>query len=814
LHKLVFEMRHSLREVSNAIVRPVGKTMNALIELFEKMAKEFNEWTEDVKEFLRDNQYVQEIKDMLDRIWHYIKVYTNFNEMKKTVKEYMRSFNENYDSVMDTYSTWMDTLMDYSIIRSIYAAIEPVIDEVVTFDVRDIINRIVEYATEMADGQAISEYLPKVTYYNLEEGQVELQVPLPVKASSLEDLVNKLEPSRMRVYLRNLKERVNDILGSDGHISEGLWEQEGTRRAPSANEAMHLGEAHKSTAYLLGDKHVLTFDGRVMSLVADCEYLLARDFLSDKFTVTATFVKNGGQTVLNSIKTVFRKQTIRFSLNGQVTVNEQATELPYQHMDTFEGQALITAKRTDHGVVLRTFDGVEVTCDWYYRVCAVTLPGHYHGHSNGLLGSNDNEPSNDLHMPNGEMNEDVSKFADSWAVRGASCKAQEAQPANPSETLLSECDNLFRMRSSPLRTCFRRVAPRAFHTMCQYEKCNATAAYIHACKQVDIEVEMPEECLRCEHPQKGSNELFLGGASKEIRDEDIKKSADILFVVEERKCMEFAKDKIVSEIADKVVSQLSNYQHIKYGVIGFGGDEIHNSPHFHTGNNAINFDKSGLQTAVESLEFADEDTNAQAVDPISAIHYAATSYPFRPTVAKVVVLMTCTECGYEIDYYDVQQELLQRNVHLHVFTTQPIEVVDAHSHELIGFSATTMYTTSGGEQAQLRQSLSSPHDSCTVLAQEVNGTVWTMQDKEAAVFSLPSHTIGRAIDVQQEAASECQLCECDSFEMAPRTQCVPCAVAQPMSLTGNSFFNVPYIKLRQTLKKAQQSLGAVDQWLI
>ena len=58
-------MRHSLREVSHAIVRPLGKTMNALVELFEKMAKEFNEWAEDVKEFLRDNEYVQEIKGKL-----------------------------------------------------------------------------------------------------------------------------------------------------------------------------------------------------------------------------------------------------------------------------------------------------------------------------------------------------------------------------------------------------------------------------------------------------------------------------------------------------------------------------------------------------------------------------------------------------------------------------------------------------------------------------------------------------------------------------------------------------------------------------
>jgi hypothetical protein len=45
--------------------------------------------------------------DTLDRIWQYIKKYTNYNDMKKSVKEYMRSMNDNYESAMDTYTTWM-----------------------------------------------------------------------------------------------------------------------------------------------------------------------------------------------------------------------------------------------------------------------------------------------------------------------------------------------------------------------------------------------------------------------------------------------------------------------------------------------------------------------------------------------------------------------------------------------------------------------------------------------------------------------------------------------------------------------------------
>jgi hypothetical protein len=58
----VFEVRRSIKDVTNAIVRPIGKSADALIELIEKLAKEINEWTEDVKEFLRNNEYVQQIK--------------------------------------------------------------------------------------------------------------------------------------------------------------------------------------------------------------------------------------------------------------------------------------------------------------------------------------------------------------------------------------------------------------------------------------------------------------------------------------------------------------------------------------------------------------------------------------------------------------------------------------------------------------------------------------------------------------------------------------------------------------------------------
>jgi len=137
---------------------------------------------------------------------------------------------------------------------------------------------------------------------------------------------------------------------------------------------------------------------------------------------------------------------------------------------------------------------------------------------------------------------------------------------------------------------------------------------------------------------------------------------------------------------------------------------------------------------------------------------------------------------------------------------------EQHEQEWLGFSASAMYTLAG-ERTAARASLSMPHDSCTVLAQEVAGTVWSVHDEESSVLTMPVSVIATKT-LSSFDAHTCLMCECDAFELAPRTTCVTCEVPVPQSLAGSSFFNVPYIKLRQTLKKAQEKLGVVDAWLM
>jgi hypothetical protein len=339
--------------------------------------------------------------------------------------------------------------------------------------------------------------------------------------------------------------------------------------------------------------------------------------------------------------------------------------------------------------------------------------------------------------------------------------------------------------------------------------CNVTASYISACREVGIELFMPDHCLKCNNP---GTPMFTGGMTDVVDSQmAIGKQADIVFVVEEQPCMQFAKEKI-DDVANKIQNTLRGFN-VRYGLIGYNGVGVHNQPHLHTGDHQINFDKNGLRKAIaELVSDVDVDSDSER-DPLEAVSYAATDYGFRPRAMKTIVLWTCKQCGAQYDYYDTQSELLQRGIQLHVMTTERIEIDQPHNAELMGFDASKMFTTNG-EKTDLRQSLVAPHDACTVLAQETAGTVWTVADQQSSVFSVPSETMGKCLKTKHNARS-CLTCECDSFELAPRQVCYPCDVPTPVSLSsGPSFFNVPYIKLRNTFRKAQKTLGRFDAWLI
>jgi hypothetical protein len=659
--------------------------------------------------------------------------------------------------------------------------------------------------------------MPRVTVYNPREGKFEVEIPLPVKVRSLEDLYNRMEPRQLTDGFERFTTSFSDLFKRDGPISQELQTRKGIRRPKSAGD--DTDETHRSTAYILDDgrhSNILTFDGHSYSVSHACKLLLAGDFVDDRFTIQGQFHHHQNKMHLRKLTFTFKDVDIDITDDGKVLIDGTEVELPWQKMDEFQGTPIVSVKRKDHGVVVRTFDGIVLKRDWYYAITAVSLPGYYHGHSTGVLGSNDNEHANDIDLPNGDGNEDMGAFLDAYRMDDT-C---DVKPLGAHQLDKPQfCEDMFRMRQSPLKTGFRRVPPGSFYNMCtESSKCNVTAAYIAACTSVGIELDMPEECLSCtapnsrvrRHSRRSVAGGFTGGQTRRL-ESTIVKNVDVVFVVMEQPQMQFVREKIL-DAAQKITETLSGFNSVRFGVIGFHGTGVHNKPHFHTGNYKINFDMDGLRKAVAELDFSDLMEDAEEQDPLAAVDFTTMKYPFRPAALKTIILWTGIQCGTQANYYDTQQELLQRGVQLHVMTARRIVIDQPHDGELMGFDATRMFTTSGNKP-EWREALTAPHDACTVLAQETNGTVWTVADRQAAIVTTPAEKIAERIQ-QLHSRTPCVECECDSMQLAPRTVCYPCDVPMPVSMSDRSFYNIPYINLQSTLRKAQKKFRQADVWML
>ena len=87
----------------------------------------------------------------------------------------------------------------------------------------------------------------------------------------------------------------------------------------------------------------------------------------------------------------------------------------------------------------------------------IRLSGWYFGKVAGVLGSYDNEPSNDLMMPSGEVVKGVKKFMNSWEV-GDKCRSKNMYTEDEGSVVHGGCYNTFERTSSSLRPCFTQVS--------------------------------------------------------------------------------------------------------------------------------------------------------------------------------------------------------------------------------------------------------------------------------------------------------------------------------------------------------------------
>nr|XP_033696053.1 uncharacterized protein LOC101325118 [Tursiops truncatus] len=259
-----------------------------------------------------------------------------------------------------------------------------------------------------------------------------------------------------------------------------------------------LGAPSGYHAVVAGTRHVVTFDGQVWGISARCSsLLLAKDFAHDTFSLTLNRAGSG----LTSL-TVELNHTTLILYPSLKTYRLYNSSLPGESCLDLDLPPAKTRRHNVPRIELASADGVSVLCDLHASLCSLTLSVWQHGLSAGLLGTNDNEASNELMLPDGTVASSLEEVTPAWQV-GGDCRAMEkTRLACPVQSLT--CRAFFQDPRSSLGNCFGVVDPTPFLSLCVQDTCgtqerqpacNLAAAYIHLCARGFVPLDPPPQCV-------------------------------------------------------------------------------------------------------------------------------------------------------------------------------------------------------------------------------------------------------------------------------------------------------------------------------
>ncbi|XP_054390682.1 uncharacterized protein LOC100440962 isoform X2 [Pongo abelii] len=213
-------------------------------------------------------------------------------------------------------------------------------------------------------------------------------------------------------------------------------------------------------ALVAGAQHVVTFDGRVWDLSAQCgSILLAQDFAHNTFSLTLSRTGSG----LTALFVELNHKTLIFypSLQAYRLYN---SSLPGDSCPDLKLHPATTRKDVSR-IEMASGDGVSVSCDVPTGLCSLTLGLWQHGISAGLLGTNDNEVGNELMLPDGSMARSLEELSLAWQV-GGDCRAtRKTQQACPGQ--IPTCRAFFEDPHSSLRNCFQVTLHHSSACVCR-----------------------------------------------------------------------------------------------------------------------------------------------------------------------------------------------------------------------------------------------------------------------------------------------------------------------------------------------------------
>ncbi|KAJ3592886.1 hypothetical protein NHX12_005224, partial [Muraenolepis orangiensis] len=259
-----------------------------------------------------------------------------------------------------------------------------------------------------------------------------------------------------------------------------------------------------------GDMFFQSFDGRIFTFPATCQYVLAKSRNSGRFTVTiqnAPCGPNLDGACIQSVSLVFDedpRSEITLSHLGEVfRAGQYRVSLPYSD-EMFHIQEL-----SSMFLQVSTTLGLQLHYSWKEFRLYLRLDPRWKDDSLGLCGTFNGNTQDDFLSPSGMIESTPLLFGNSWRVSSACAPRHSAPQLDPCDThqqtasYASEmCDILNQEVFSP---CHEYISPSPFHQQCRADTClcgtpclcSALAHYARHCRKFSVIVEFRSHVPDC-----------------------------------------------------------------------------------------------------------------------------------------------------------------------------------------------------------------------------------------------------------------------------------------------------------------------------
>ncbi|XP_069127420.1 uncharacterized protein [Argopecten irradians] len=787
------QLEITLNSEREVMVTKVTEALKQLRKFLIRLSDEFSQAVSQTLDEIVQHPDVQNAKNQLRQLMTHIPDspelpdidYQAFiNKVHKTIKSNLRNVNlaEQYTNlVQGTQSAIGDhinALLQDEDIASLKHLMDELYDQLssvaenwpLTVNLHEIATDFYESSREF-----ISEDIGKLKFLNWhknrfivfdpENGNIEFEVYLPSPTAALD----RIPRFSIRKYVTRFNRAWEKYTVQLRDLS--FWDVY-YKYMPSCNPRDWI-PPFKAYAVIAGNRHYITFDNKKFDFAGMCSYVLAHDFHDKNFTVVVNFNRNRQSPAIRSLLVMAGGKNVEIFSSG-IHVDGRPSELPFRH------EELIVERDGNH-VKLNTGRGLEVIGDVEHKHFIVGISGWYFGKVAGLLGTYDNEHFDDMMKSDGTITNDVDELGQSWQVNKR-CRVQgniiRQESFDEQSTGYSKCAALFKESSSPLRPCFKQVDTEYYMHMClsgvqRGERvCDIASVYVKACQTRRVRMWLPQQCIQCETP---SSESYNAGETIKMYpgsdDYQVPQSADIVFVVESRRCNSDATQnlgRLVYKIEEGLTQ--SGIAGNRYGLISYG----QRGASSHTIEGTFFNDATKFTKGVETLTHNDE--SADSHDAI----LTATNYSFRTGVSKTIVLVQCDECPeVSAAVHDHLQHILHtRDITLHILRDQEFRLENnIPKHKILGVDNSMKYMLDPN-QAGLYDDMALPSDSCSSLSLHSNGTIFDstgftsrrLKDRRRFSEIIVDRVTATAVP------HECQVCQCVSDHTgAAMSVCRKCA---------------------------------------